>query len=76
MTLRHKSGISVNLVNQRASGIKSPPLALEVNSVPQTRSFLEYNDIDIVDTYEDDGRTVLRLKDPDDNIIELNHYQQ
>lgn len=75
LTLRHKSGVSVNLVNQRTTGVKSPPLALEVDSVPRTRTFLEYNDIAIVDDYEDGGRTVLRLKDPDDNIVELNHYQ-
>jgi phosphoribosylformimino-5-aminoimidazole carboxamide ribotide isomerase len=76
LTLRHKSGVALNLVNQRATGVKSPPLVLEVNSLPRTRSFLEYNDIAIVDSYEHDGRTVLRLKDPDDNIIEFNHYQQ
>ena len=75
VTLRHRSGVSLNLVNQWATGIKSLPLALEVISLPQTRSFLEYNDIDIVDTYEDDDRTALILMDPDNNIIELRHYQ-
>jgi hypothetical protein len=43
--------------------------------VPQTRSFLEYNDIAIFVAYKDDDRTVLRLKNLDDNIVELNHYQ-
>lgn len=73
--MRHGSGVEINLLNQKGSGQYHPPIALEVNSVAQTRIFLEYNDIGVVDSYQDDTRTVLCLKDPDNNIIELNHYQ-
>lgn len=73
--MRHGSGVAINLLNQRDSGQYHPPIALKVNSAAQTRSFLEYNDISVVDSYQDDTLTVLCLKDPDNNIIELNHYQ-
>ena len=41
----------------------------------QTRTFLEYNEIDIVDARQADSRSAVCIKDPDDNMIELSYYQ-
>ena len=73
--MRHGSGVAINLLSQKDSNHDYLPIALEVNSLSKTRAFLEYNDIDIADSYEDDVHQVVCVKDPDNNVIELNHYQ-
>ena len=73
--MRHGSGVTINLLNQKDSGHAHPPIALEVKSLSKTRAFLEYNGIDVVDTYEDDSCQRICVKDPDNNVIELNQYQ-
>ena len=73
--MRHGSGVAINLLNQKGSGHAHPPIALEVKSLSKTRAFLEYNGIDVVDTYEDDSCQRICVKDPDNNVIELNQYQ-
>ncbi len=73
--MRHNSGVEINLLHKKDRDHAYPPVALEINSLSQTRAFLEFNDIDIIDSYQDELHSVVCVKDPDDNVIELNHYQ-
>ncbi len=73
--MRHGSGVAINLLSQEDRNHNYPSIALEVSSLSKTRAFLEYNDIDIADSYEDNAHQVVCIKDPDNNVIELNHYQ-
>ena len=73
--MRHGSGVAINLLSQEGSNHNYLPIALEVNSLTKTRAFLQHNDINISDSYEDDTHQVVCVKDPDNNVIELNHYQ-
>ena len=75
VTMRHNSGVAINLLNLKAGDHIYPSIALEINSLTRTRAFLEYNDIEIADSYEDDTRSVVCVKDPDDNVLEFIHYQ-
>lgn len=74
LIMRHSSGVAINLL-RRAGDHACPPIALQIGSLARTRAFLEYNDIDIAGSDEDDVCCTLRVKDPDDNVIELNHYR-
>ena len=75
VVIRHHTGVAFNLMEQKDHNCAYPPVALEVASLSQTRAFLEYNEIDIVDTYDDGTRAAVYVKDPDENLIELNHYK-
>jgi len=75
VTMRHGSGVAINLQSQEDANHNHLPIALEVDSLTKTRAFLQYNDINIADSYEDDMHQVVCVKDPDNNVIELNHYQ-
>ena len=73
--MRHDSGVAINLSSQEDPNQNHLPITLEVDSLTKTRNFLRHNDINIADSYEDDTYQVVCVKDPDNNVIELNHYQ-
>jgi phosphoribosylformimino-5-aminoimidazole carboxamide ribotide isomerase len=73
--MRHNSGVAINLLNLKAGDHIYPPITLEISSLTRTRAFLEYNDIEIADFYEDETRSVVCVKDPDNNVLEFIHYQ-
>ena len=75
IVMRHHTGVVFNLMDQMDQDCTYPPIVLEVGSLSQTRAFLEYNDIDIVDSSDDGKCGSIHIKDPDGNLIELNHYQ-
>ena len=73
--MRHGSGVAINLVTEDSGIHHDLPIALEVSSLTKTRAFLQHNKIDIVDSYEDYAHRFICVKDPDNNLIELNQYQ-
>ncbi|MFT4630627.1 MAG: phosphoribosylformimino-5-aminoimidazole carboxamide ribotide isomerase [Arenicella sp.] len=70
--MRHGSGVAINLVRKTDSIQNYLPIALEVSSLTKTRAFLEYNDVNVSDSYEDNIHQVVCIKDPDNNVIEFN----
>jgi phosphoribosylformimino-5-aminoimidazole carboxamide ribotide isomerase len=70
--MRHGSGVAINLLRQTDSIHNHLPIALEVSSLTKTRAFLDYNEINVTDAYEDNIHQVVCVKDPDNNVIEFN----
>jgi phosphoribosylformimino-5-aminoimidazole carboxamide ribotide isomerase len=70
--MRHGSGAAINLVSKTDSIQHHLPIALEVSSLTKTRAFLEYNDVNVSDSYEDNIHQVVCVRDPDNNVIEFN----
>jgi phosphoribosylformimino-5-aminoimidazole carboxamide ribotide isomerase len=70
--MRHGSGVAINLLRQADSIHNHLPIALEVSSLTKTRAFLDYNEINVTDAYEDNIHQVVCVKDPDNNVIEFN----
>lgn len=70
IALKHPSGVGINLTR---SGQTSSPacIALRVGSLSRTRSLLKRYDIDVADSGYCETRDAIRIKDPDDNVIEL-----
>lgn len=75
VVMRHRSGVTINLLNDKDHGKGHTQIALEVGSLSQTRAFMEYNEIDVTDTYDFESRGAIYIKDPDDNLIELDMYR-
>lgn len=73
--MRHGSGVAINLLNKKDRDQNYSAIALEIDSLSKTQAFLEYNGIDITDSREIGSHTVICFEDPDNNLIELNHYQ-
>ncbi|MFT5136087.1 MAG: phosphoribosylformimino-5-aminoimidazole carboxamide ribotide isomerase [Arenicella sp.] len=72
VVMRHGSGVAINLLSKTDSIKNRLPISLEVSSLTKTRAFLEYNDVDVSDSYKDNIHQVVCVKDPDNNVIELN----
>lgn len=76
VVMRHYSGVAINLFNQSGGDTGShAQIALEVGSLSQTRAFMEYNGIEMENAREDDGSGAVHIKDPDNNLIELDRYR-
>lgn len=76
VVMRHNCGIAINLFDrsdQRKSG--HTQIALEVGSLSQTRAFMEYNGIEMENADDDDGSGAVFIKDPDDNLIQLDRHR-
>jgi phosphoribosylformimino-5-aminoimidazole carboxamide ribotide isomerase len=75
VVMRHHSGIAINLINQAERGnAGQAQIALEVSSLSQTRAFMDYNGIPMENPRDDDGSGPVFVKDPDNNLIELNRF--
>lgn len=72
--MRHFRGAGIILLPALHGAISPARLALEVDSMAQTRACLEYNNIAITDVVEDESRTTIRIQDPDGNQIEFDRY--
>lgn len=75
VVMRHNSGVAINLFD-RTDKFKSgrTQIALEVGSLSQTRAFMEYNGIEI-ENDDDDGSGAVFVKDPDNNLIQLDRHR-
>lgn len=75
VVMRHHSGVAINLLNRNERGQAGhAQIALEVGSLAQTRAFMEYNGIEMENAADDDGTGAVYVKDPDDNLIELDRF--
>lgn len=75
VVMRHHSGVTINLFNKEHGKAGHTQIALEVSSLSQTRAFMEYNGIDIAHSFDHEGGGTVYIKDPDDNLIELDRYR-
>lgn len=75
VVMRHDSGVAINLLNQKGQEHTHSHVALEVRSLAQTQAFLDDNDIAVADSSDDGTKAKISVKDPDDNLIELDHYR-
>lgn len=75
LIMRHHSGVTLALFSAEDREQRRAHVALEVSSLAQSRALLEYNGIAIVDSHEDRAKNVIRIADPDQNLIELGHYR-
>lgn len=75
VVMRHQSGVAINLLSRGTRDKGHTQIALEVSSLSQTRAFMEYNGIDISHSFDDEGGGAVYIKDPDDNLIELDRYR-
>jgi len=76
VVMRHHSGVAINLFDQAAGGRHGrAQIALEVGSLAQTRAFMDYNGIEMENADEDDGTGPVYIKDPDDNLIEMDRHR-
>ena len=75
VVMRHRSGVTINLLNDKDHGKGHTQIALEVGSLSQTRAFMEYNGIDVTDTYDYETARAIYIKDPDDNLIQLDLHR-
>jgi hypothetical protein len=74
MPMRHLRGARISLL-PALSGVSKPTrLALEVDSMAQTKACLEYNNIAVTDVVEDGSRSAIMIRDPDGNQIEFDRY--
>jgi len=73
VVLRHYSGVAIHLLNQEHRDHGHAHIALQIGSLAQTRAFLEYNDIALVDSGDIGEKGAIYINDPDDNLIELDH---
>lgn len=76
VVMRHNSGVAINLFD-RSDKVKSghTQIALEVGSLSQTRAFMDYNGIEMENADDDDGSGAVFIKDPDDNLIQLDRHR-
>jgi phosphoribosylformimino-5-aminoimidazole carboxamide ribotide isomerase len=72
--MRHFRGAGISLLPALHGAISPVRLALEVDSMAQTKACLEYNNIAITDVVEDESRTTIMIQDPDGNQIEFDRY--
>lgn len=75
VVMRHHSGVAINLFNQNDRDKGQTQIALEVSSLSKTRAFMEYHGIDITHSFDHAGGGTVYIKDPDDNLIELDRYR-
>jgi phosphoribosylformimino-5-aminoimidazole carboxamide ribotide isomerase len=75
VVMRHHSGVAIKLLNQTSREKGHTQIALEVSSLSQTRAFMDYNGIDIASTFDGDTSSAIYIKDPDQNLIELDRYR-
>ena len=75
VVMRHYGGAAIHLFDKTGGARGQTQIALEVGSLSQTRAFMEYNKIDVTDTYDFESRGTIYIKDPDDNLIELDMYR-
>jgi len=73
--MRHYSGVAISLIDQsRRSTGGHTQIALDVGSLTKTRAYMEYNGIEMENAADDDGSGPVFIRDPDDNLIELNRF--
>jgi len=72
LLMRHPGGAAVSLVSDRRKPGAS--IALEVSSLHKCREFLAHHDIEEVESPEHGERSVMRIEDPDHNVIELGRF--
>lgn len=75
VVMRHHSGVAINLLNPESNTKGHTQIALEVSSLSQTRAFMDYNGIDIADSFDGVTGGAIYIKDPDENLIELDRYR-
>lgn len=75
VVMRHHSGVAINLFKQSARDQGHTQIALEVSSLSKTRAFMDYHGIDITHSFDHEGGGTVYIKDPDDNLIELDRYR-
>jgi len=76
VVMRHHSGVAINLLNESGRGAQGETqIALEVSSLAQTRAFMDYHDIDVTDSFDGETYGAIYIKDPDDNLIELDRHR-
>jgi len=75
VVMRHHSGVAINLLHEKRGAEGQTQIALEVSSLAQTRAFMEYNGIDITHDFDGETAGAIYIKDPDDNLIELDRYR-
>lgn len=75
VVMRHHSGVAINLLDQKKRDKGHTQIALEVSSLSQTRAFMEYNGIEITNSFSDESGGTIYIKDPDQNLIELDRYR-
>ncbi len=86
--LRHPSGVVLNLLGPSKDGEGSNVLmdvdekypgithvALTVDSLDTTKSFLTENNIEITGSFEFEGLAAVFIRDPDRNVIELDELR-
>lgn len=72
MRMRHFRGAGIRLLPALRGVIMPARLALEVDSMAQTKACLEFNNIAVTDVVEDESRSTIMIQDPDGNRIEFN----
>lgn len=75
VVMRHHSGVAINLLNQKGAEPTRTHIALEVSSLNQVQAFLKYNGISVAHSRDDGAKRMVTVKDPDNNLIELDHYR-
>lgn len=76
VVMRHYSGVTIKLLKRTNGAIQGgTQIALEVGSLSKTRAFMDYNDIEVTDTYDFESGGAIYIRDPDDNVIELDMYR-
>jgi len=75
VVMRHHSGVAINLLNPKSDSKGHTQIALEVSSLSQTRAFMDYNGIDIAHSFDGETSGAIYIKDPDENLIELDRYR-
>jgi catechol-2,3-dioxygenase len=71
----HPSGVTIKLLDEKDRGKVQTQIALEVSSLSQTRAFMDYNDIEITSSFDGERSGAIYIKDPDQNLIELDRYR-
>ena len=61
--------------DQQARDTGHTQIALEVSSLSKTRAFMEHNGINISHSFDHPGGGAVYIKDPDDNLIEMDRYR-
>ena len=85
--LKHPSGVVLNLLGPANSALGKNVLmdidekhtgithvALTVESLPDTKAFLESNSIELTGSFSFGGMSAVFIRDPDRNVIELDWY--
>jgi len=69
--IRHRSGVSLELLPVGKAEVTPTRLALKVESIIQTKACLDYNDIAMTEDVGGQTRHAIQIQDPDGNVIEL-----